>query len=573
MIRWFDGVLGRLSLPVKLALLVGIGLLTSLGVTIQSVVSDHQVDEANARATALARADAALYHLDNRNSELKVDAYRSIVDDDKAQVQSDATDDIASVDEVMADLQALAVADLKADIAALAPRVAANNTFVRQFVDSAARDVATVRGRQGEIEDSNHALDDVLDGLREKVDTTLAADRQETLDASARGQRFTILVLVIGSALAIALGAAVSINITRRLRSTGAALEHLAARDVTAEAPVAGTDEIARMAIAVNGAVQGTRDAVEAIDRSARGLSDSSGMLAGTSHTMADVATRASADAEAAAVSSERLSAEASTVAGATVEINASIADIARGSAEAAQVAAAAVASAATAEEVVSRLGHASSQIGSVVQVITTIADQTNLLALNATIEAARAGQAGAGFAVVANQVKELSMDTARATGDITTQVDAIQQDTAAAVSAIAEITTTISRISESQESIAAAVEEQTATTNDMSRSLGEVAEESARIAGSIGAVSSTSALARAEAADAETAASQLAAMAEQLEALTATFRFRPDQAGPGVQATQAGPGVQATHAGPGVRATQAGPGRPARTGPDRHRT
>jgi methyl-accepting chemotaxis protein len=401
--------------------------------------------------------------------------------------------------------------------------------------------VATVQGRQSEIEDSNHALDDVLDGLREKVDTTLAANRQETVDASTRGQRFTILVLIVGSALAIALGAAVSMNITRRLRTTRTALEHLAARDVTAEAPVIGSDEIARMAAAVNGAVRGTRDAVEAIDRSARGLSDSSGVLAGTSHNMADVATRASADAEAAAISSERLSAEASTVAGATVEINASIADIARGSAEAAQVAAAAVASAATAEEVVSRLGHASAQIGSVVQVITTIADQTNLLALNATIEAARAGQAGAGFAVVANQVKELSMDTARATGDITTQVDAIQQDTAAAVSAIAEITTTISRISESQESIAAAVEEQTATTNDMSRSLGEVAEESARIAGSIGAVSSTSAEARSEAADAEAAASQLAAMAEQLEALTATFRFEPGLRGQNAEAGQTG--------------------------------
>ena len=85
-------------------------------------------------------------------------------------------------------------------------------------------------------------------------------------------------------------------------------------------------------------------------------------------------------------------------------------------------------------------LAQGAQKIGDVIKLIRDIAGQTNLLALNATIEAARAGEAGRGFAVVASEVKSLAVQTAKATEDISSQIQEVQNSTGKAVEAIGRI-------------------------------------------------------------------------------------------------------------------------------------
>jgi methyl-accepting chemotaxis protein len=171
------------------------------------------------------------------------------------------------------------------------------------------------------------------------------------------------------------------------------------------------------------------------------------------------------------------------SVAAASQELSASIAEIGRQAGESARGSSAAMQQAAAVVTKVEELREAASAIGSVVELINSIAGQTNLLALNATIEAARAGEAGRGFAVVAGEVKALAAQTAKATSDIAHQVASIQSATGGAAAAIEEISGTVRGVNETAVAIATAVEQQDAATREIARSIESVTVNAASMA------------------------------------------------------------------------------------------
>jgi methyl-accepting chemotaxis protein len=177
-----------------------------------------------------------------------------------------------------------------------------------------------------------------------------------------------------------------------------------------------------------------------------------------------------------AAAASTQASANVETVAAATEELSTSINSIAQRVTRSAEIAAKAAEEARRTNLVVEGLAAGTQKIGEVVTLIQNIASQTNLLALNATIEAARAGEHGRGFAVVASEVKALANQTAKATEEISAQVQDIQHATGQAVNAIQAIGSTIAEIDGISNDIAAAVDQQGAATREIAGNVQQAA-------------------------------------------------------------------------------------------------
>lgn len=182
----------------------------------------------------------------------------------------------------------------------------------------------------------------------------------------------------------------------------------------------------------------------------------------------------------------EETSIQVKTVAQAGESLAEIIAGVGTDVSESSRLAGEAVSQAIATSSAIDDMAKVAGEIGNVTSLISAIAAQTNLLALNATIEAARAGDAGRGFAVVAQEVKALAAQTAGATRDIATRIEAMQQATGKSVFAIEQISSVIAELDRFSTQIADSVEEQVASAREIAGNVSSVAEGVGAVAQSV---------------------------------------------------------------------------------------